>query len=963
MKVRFLALAAMMLGMVSCQQDVEPVVPANGEVDFMLKVDAVELATRAGEDGVNDSQDDFDSAYGAIDYLQASMRNDAYRVDWGDVDLRYSLEVYDAADNYAGATPVKDRQVIIVDEYMPVTFDLRLIPNRPYRFVVFADFVADGASNTPSLATQSDLGLHHEIGATLGDITIKADAINDECTDAYFATKDLTITNSATQSILLKRPYGKVRVIATDLAELNTNIIPEAVQVRYTAKHPQTFNAITGVIGAEDETQVVTFDCDYNEGVGQNSLANHFYTKNYDEMVTTNSDNVTRHTHMTLFTDYILAMDDHQSTINFDMSLFDSDGGIIKTTQFCTEIPVQRNHLTTVIGNLFTTATEINVTIDDNFENANRQYYVFEAFVNGGEMTLDRDYVIGRPLYVEADAVLNLNGHTIKNAEGNALTDVIVVREGGKLTINGEGTIEAVSGNDGFAIVSEGELVINGGIFKAGVDATGDANAVIYARENGKVYVNGGYFPNDSNSGFVLNKRDADRATTTIAVSGGVYRNFDPKANAAEGEGTNFMADGFTTVFDGVDTYTVVAAKDFELNETDRIVYAYSAHGLLKWSWLVANDDPRWSVKFMTNITLPLNTVVEDAANETYKYTDTAITITDGKPSDSNWVQVGSYSPYHVFYDAVVDGNNMTLNGLTIYSESIVAGFIGYCENVEVKDLTFNNMVIYSTNSYVSPLSYMLDGSYIHNVHTKNSYIRGASYVAGIAAEAMDHYDDPDKDYVAQFINGERSKLMPLVTLDNCSTDGNTTIVGTGKNIGGIVGQAYGSMLINCHNRADVTGNGYVGGVVGYHRDYYYGQYGYIVNCSSTDCTITSTGARTGGIVGFMTEGHDGHAWIVGCYSNSIINCNSSNVGSIIGYISGTNKVVGNYAISTLPVSGYGSAGNTSFSFASAADITVEHTAKMNEGIAEYNNFAAGYTFPEKPETVMSMVLPSCVAW
>lgn len=964
MKVRFLALAAMVLGLASCQQEIDPVVSANGEVDFTLNVDAIELATRAGESGEDDGTQAFDSAYGAIDYLQASAKGDNYRVDWGDVDLRYSLEVYDAADDYTNAIPVKDRQVIIVDEYQPVSFDLRLIPNRDYRFVVFADFVKDGASADPAFEIQSTLGLHHDLGTTLGDITIKKDAINDECTDAYFATKDITISNSTSQSILLRRPYGKLRVIATDLAELNTNVIPAQVQVTYTAKHPQTFNAVTGVIGAKDETKTVTFYSEYNDGVGQGSLVNHFYTEGYDAMVVTNSDNITRHSHMTLFTDYILAVDDQQQSINFDMSLIDGNNEIIKTTQFCTEIPVQRNHLTTVIGNLLTTATEVNVTIYDNFENANRQYYVFEAFVNGGEVTLDRNYVIGRPLYVEADAVLNLNGYSITNAQGNALTDVIIVKEGGKLTINGDGVIEAVSGNDGFAVISEGELVINGGTFKAGIDGSDAPNAVIYARGNGKVYVKGGNFPNCNNSTFVLNKRDADRATTTIEVSGGVYRNFDPKANAAEGEGTNFMAPGFTTVFDGVDTYTVVAARDFEINEVDHIVYAYSANGLLKWSWLVANNDPTWSVKLMSNITMPMYTVEEDLVNETYKYTDTPVTITDGKPSGSNWVQVGTYQPtYNVFFDALVDGNGMTLSDLTIYSESLVAGFIGWCENIEVKDLTFNNATIYSTNSYVSPLAYMLDGSYIHNVHTHNSYIRGVSYVAGIAAEAMDHYDDPDKTYVHEFMDGSRSKLMPLVTLDNCSTDANTTIVGTSAHIGGIAGQAYGSMLINCHNKADVTGNGYVGGVVGYFRDYNYGQYGYIVNCSSTDCTITSSGARTGGIAGYVMEGHDGHAWVVGCYSNSTINCTKSNVGSIVGCLSGTNKIVGNYAISTLPVSGYGAADSTSFSFASAADITAENRDKMNEGVAEYNNFAANYEFPSSPVCEMPMELPSCVAW
>jgi hypothetical protein len=150
------------------------------------------------------------------------------------------------------------------------------------------------------------------------------------------------------------------------------------------------------------------------------------------------------------------------------------------------------------------------------------------------------------------DTVLDLNGHTLKNKKENTATDVIVVAEGATLTINGEGTIEAVTGNDGYAVISEGTVVINGGTFKAGVDANREANAVVYARKNGKVYVNGGNFPNEYNSTFVLNKKDADRATTTIEVRGGKFYNFNPANNAAEGEGTNFCAEGKTvTLVDG----------------------------------------------------------------------------------------------------------------------------------------------------------------------------------------------------------------------------------------------------------------------------------------------------------------------------------------------------------------------------------------------------------------------------
>jgi hypothetical protein len=82
---------------------------------------------------------------------------------------------------------------------------------------------------------------------------------------------------------------------------------------------------------------------------------------------------------MTLFTDYILATNE-QTPIGFSVSVYDKGNGLIKETVFNTDIPIQRNYLTTVIGNMLTSSTEINVTINDNFANANdltdEPYYV-----------------------------------------------------------------------------------------------------------------------------------------------------------------------------------------------------------------------------------------------------------------------------------------------------------------------------------------------------------------------------------------------------------------------------------------------------------------------------------------------------------------------------------------------------------------------------------------------------------
>ena len=183
------------------------------------------------------------------------------------------------------------------------------------------------------------------------------------------------------------------------------------------------------------------------------------------------------------------------------------------------------------------------------------------VFENGGEYTLDVDVVLPETLVVKGDVTLNLNGKTLTNAVDNTATDVIVVNEDATLTINGDGVVEAVTGNDGFAIISDGTLIINDGTFKSGVDQNGEPNAVVYVRGNGKVYVNGGYFPNDNISKFVLNKKDSDRATTTIEVRGGVFGSFDPANNAAENPGTNFMAPGYTTKANG-NEYAVVAPTE-----------------------------------------------------------------------------------------------------------------------------------------------------------------------------------------------------------------------------------------------------------------------------------------------------------------------------------------------------------------------------------------------------------------
>ena len=140
-------------------------------------------------------------------------------------------------------------------------------------------------------------------------------------------------------------------------------------------------------------------------------------------------------------------------------------------------------------------------------------------------------------LYVEADTTINATENGGINTGTNGGYG-INVNKGASLTING-----GYYYGGGTAIqVQKGTLVINGGTF-----AVEPYNSPVYGYE------------------FLLNCIDANYkdGTAKIIVKGGTFVNFDPSNNAAEGEGTNFVAEGYKVVSEqkGADTWYTVVPK------------------------------------------------------------------------------------------------------------------------------------------------------------------------------------------------------------------------------------------------------------------------------------------------------------------------------------------------------------------------------------------------------------------
>ena len=326
MKKLFFALAFIAAFLTSCLTEQTVNYEGKGAVNITLGIDIPELSTRAGETGMN-------SGLGAIDNFSDD--------EWAQYDLRYIFEVYDVTENYEDLdNPIKQRLVKTYNTYEPTSFELRLIPNRKYKFVVWADFVAEGTTtdlnyNTTKLSNISRLGYVSPM---------------EEAQDAYFVQKDIFVESTINESLTLTRPFGKIRVIATDIDEVNLNSTPSRVEAKF-YNHPTFFslNALTGE--AENEIKEVTYAYTIEKGKP--------YSTGYD----------TEACNQTLFADYIFAQPaaDGAQEVNFTMTIYDQNNRVIREHDFNTQIPLKRNRLTTLIGNILTTTTEFNITIDDTF--------------------------------------------------------------------------------------------------------------------------------------------------------------------------------------------------------------------------------------------------------------------------------------------------------------------------------------------------------------------------------------------------------------------------------------------------------------------------------------------------------------------------------------------------------------------------------------------------------------------
>lgn len=187
----------------------------------------------------------------------------------------------------------------------------------------------------------------------------------------------------------------------------------------------------------------------------------------------------------------------------------------------------------------------------------------------GKTITLLTDVEQNTQLTINKNITLDLNGKTIKNTVdiwGDNANAILSIKNGAKVTITGDGTIDAKE-NDCYTInVVKGDLTIENGTFYGNV-------SVVQVQE-GTLSVKGGTFDLhqkwEGSSKYLFNCIDDAYAngSANVAISGGTFVGFDPSASP-EGEGTSYLAPGYAPTDNGDGTYGVKQAVTvtFDSNE------------------------------------------------------------------------------------------------------------------------------------------------------------------------------------------------------------------------------------------------------------------------------------------------------------------------------------------------------------------------------------------------------------
>ena len=361
---------------------------------------------------------------------------------------------------------------------LSATFETRLMSGHAYRLVFWADCAtapaAEGGKftdkyyNTEQFPTKVSLSL----------ITADFHGNQDEL-DAFFGSASVTAealaAGTAGVSAELRRPFGQLNIYSTDYADIPVETMkPAAVEIAFT----NVYTSIDLTTGELSDLTPVTYSATvppYDPATG----------------------------HLTF--DYLLATDDEDAIADFTMNFYTTADGNTPAADPYTfsSIPVRRNYITNVRGNLLTDRTAVTVDVVPAFSNAADNPIEINLVEAGSTVNMP-----------DEDIVVNIPEGTLTSAEEYSISakSVVLVGEGADA---GDNIIESVMMN---ITAEEGVTVRN--LAFTGTRPAGDGNAAVSISTPGDVLIEGIEWSMNAYNPIEINLGSSNEPAGNVTVRG-----------------------------------------------------------------------------------------------------------------------------------------------------------------------------------------------------------------------------------------------------------------------------------------------------------------------------------------------------------------------------------------------------------------------------------------------------------
>ena len=281
------------------------------------------------------------------------------------------------------------------------------------------------------------------------DYTTNPVKANNEELDAFYGTKEFKPSVDTDTEVKLRRPFAQLNAATDDLtAVANSGIDLSTLTSQVTVKNVySTLNLIDGTV---DNPTQVTFDAAV---IPANKDPKEVLKDGYDY----------------LSMNYVLVND--KNLVEAELIVYGKTSAMELTKTTYTNVPLQRNYRTNILGSLITKSTDFNVEIVpdfigtevvDVFSGAMHEainitkngYYIFDNL----NLTVNNGAAVN---IAAADVVISLAGNVyIESANGSG----IAVAEGAALTLKGGHITAKGNGNHAFGIGGNGATVTLDGV-------------------------------------------------------------------------------------------------------------------------------------------------------------------------------------------------------------------------------------------------------------------------------------------------------------------------------------------------------------------------------------------------------------------------------------------------------------------------------------------------------------------